>query len=309
MILDNEYLEKYDQFANHFRKIIKERIISDKTMTQTSLGKLMHKSQNAINNWLTENKKYQCLPNAIDFLILCENLGINPSQFFDLNYSYQIYGSEVDKKTKIELSFIETSVYKDLKRILLECFHTMKLGVIITIDNNGTSRALDEFIKNNYQYAIKIEKPVSVEVLYEQIKDHFQVTNLDTFLSTQKFLLIFTNPELISFTLKDAILKEFYTDQALVFIYKRAAVEDDFLKWNIFKYYLKSISRYDIIEIITSQFPSIKMDVISLIEGLSRGNIKKVMEIMNTMQRMEKDKEKITKQSVLDRLFKGTENE
>lgn len=301
MFSDIDYNYEYEKYLQHFRKLLNDRIRNDSRVTQAGLGRMMQKSQNAINNWLTENKKYQCVPNAIDFLILCRILNLEPGKFLDTSYTFQKYMHDPEYSAE-SLPFIETSVSRDIKKICNECYCGKKPCAVFTVSHNGAERAFREFVQCNRPYAVLLQNSESIPGIKQQINSSFQSAAAPC-VENQKLLFLIMNAGQIDLAAKDALMKEFYPDHALLFIYHQETSDDAFLKRNINKFYLKSITKYDIMEILNTLFPGISSDAISLMEALSKGRINIIMEMTGKIRNVYRDRRKISKKDILDIIF------
>ena len=297
------YEKLYSDLTRHFRKILNAAIGKEQGMTQTMVAGIMQKSQNAINNWMTVNKKYQCLPNVIDFLILCQVIGIAPDKFLDLSFS----PAASRLPDKLEIPFIETSVTRGVNRILSNCMADYGISLLLTIEKNGTSRAIEEFCFNHPQQVLKISAPIDAKAVSSILGEQFGVPAPQTFLAENRVLLVFENADFMNQQLQENIVNQFFTRQPLVFVFKTRPLESYLFKMDVNRYYLKSITRPDLQKIAQVVFPGITAGAVRILETLARGRLNELIYYLRRILKKVKKRRSLTEQQILTALYNGND--
>ena len=325
-----DYQTEFKLLSAHLRTTLKEKIRHSPGITQSALGRAMHKSQNAINNWLTENEKYQCIPNAVDFLILCKILDLKPDLFLAGQYNLQTNQEPTTASTpreqkkqhqvyqihesKIEMAepagsytspFIRTSITRSVADILETANRGTGIFLIETVAQNGSTRALREYAMVNQTQTVYLSGFTSMEAMLARLEEQFHTGSIFQWLKEHKILILLDHADSIGRSQRELIAGYFLGKHPLVFIQKVFSPQETILEKETVKYILPAITRDDLHALSRGYFPGITTPALDIIETIARGRIDNLMKALEKINRRFPLKTKLTKTMAIQALLPG----
>lgn len=307
MLKSLDYKLEYEKISKKFRHTLNQCIKKNKKITQSRIAEIFNKSQNAINNWLTPNEKYQCLPNAVDFLILCKILELDPSLFIE-----EITEAPVEKKRKLfqkwersnitqekNIPFIQTSVSRKIFDALSGGYKTKSITALVSPGKNGTTRAIEYFMELHKIPAFELEYFESPEKILHQLKQ-YEAAKVP---EGNNGFIVCNNAEFFQEKTVRTLLSFFMTKYPIVLIFKERVplLDTPFFKEKVTQCYLRTLSRRDFEKIIKGSLLNLPESAFSVLEARSRGMMHEL--ITNIKKILKYKKQPLTRDNIIEMLL------